>query len=59
MLHNKIRDALGGLAALGYREIIHEPVVHDGNEVSSVLVADFRIWGVWTPQAETLFDYIL
>jgi len=31
-------------------------VVHDENEVSSALIADLGIQGVWTPQAEAMFD---
>ena len=54
--HNEIRDALGDLAALGYREVVLEPVVCDGNEDSPALIADLGVRGVWTPQAEALFD---
>ena len=28
--HNEIRDVLGDLAALSYREVVHGPVVCDG-----------------------------
>jgi len=45
--HNEVRDALGDLAALGYSEIVHEPIVCDGNEASP---------RVWIPQVEALFD---
>ena len=54
--HNEVRDALGDLAALGYREVVREPVVCDGNEVSPALIADLGVRGVWIPQAEALFD---
>jgi len=42
--HNEIRDALSELAATGYREVACEPVVCDGNKVSSALIADLGIW---------------
>ena len=54
--HNKIRDALGDLAALGYREVIRGPLVSDGDDISPALIADLGVRGVWTPQAEALFD---
>ena len=44
--HNEIRDALSDLAALGYREVICEPLVCDGIGGSSVLIANLRIRGV-------------
>ena len=52
--YNEIRDVLGDLAALGYREVVHEPVVCDGNEVSLALIADLGVRRVWIPQAESL-----
>ena len=54
--HNKVRDALGDLAALAYKDVIHEPVVHKGNAEVSALVADLGIRGVWLPQTEALLD---
>jgi len=54
--HNEVRDALGDLAALGYSEIVCEPVVCNGNEVSPALFADLGVRGVWILQAESLFD---
>jgi len=47
---------LGDLAALGYSEVVREPIVCDGNEVSPALIADLGVRGVWIPQAEALFD---
>ena len=50
--HNEIiRDALGDLAALGYREVVHEPVVCDGDEDLSALIAELEVRGVWIPWA--------
>jgi len=54
--HNEIRDALGDLAALGYSEVVREPIECDGNEVSPALIANLGVRGVWIPQAEALFD---
>jgi len=42
-LHNEVRDALGDLVALGYSKVVHEPLVHDGNEVSPTLIADLGL----------------
>ena len=54
--HNEVKDALGDQVALGYKEVVWESVICDGNDVSSTLIADLGVWGVWTPQAEALFD---
>ena len=54
--HNEVRDSLGDLAALGYRELVHEPIVCDGDNDSPALIADLGVRGVWIPQGEALFD---
>ena len=54
--HNEVRDALGNLAALGYREVVREPIVYDGYNDSPALIADLGVKGVWIPQGEALFD---
>ena len=54
--YNEIREALGDLAALGYREVVHESTVHEGHTDSPALIADLGVRGVWIPQAEALFD---
>ena len=42
--HNKMRGALPTeLTVLAYREVDHEAVVCDGNEVSLALIADLRV----------------
>ena len=41
--HNEVRDALGDLAAMGYKDVIREPVVSDGDGTSPVLMADLGI----------------
>ena len=43
---NKVRDALSDLAALQYREVVHEPVVCDGDENSPALIADLGVRGI-------------
>ena len=47
--HDEVRDSLGGLAALWYREVVHEPIVCDEGEVSPTLIADLEVRGVWIP----------
>ena len=54
--HNKVRDALGDLAALAYNDVIREPIVLEGNDTVPALIADLGIRGVWLPQIEALFD---
>ena len=56
--HNKVRDALGDIAALAYNEVVREPVVREADEAwrISALVADLGVRGVWQPQTEALFD---
>jgi len=54
--HNEARDALGDLATLGYSEVVCEPIVCDGNEVSPALIADLGVRGAWIPQVEALFN---
>ena len=54
--HNEVRDALGDLVALAYKDVNREPVVREGNAEVSALVTDLGIWGVWLPQTEALLD---
>ena len=54
--HNKVQDALGDLAALAYKDVIHEPVVREGSDDAPALIADLGVRGVWLPQIEALFD---
>ena len=54
--HNEICDALGDLACLAYKDVIREPVVHDGDADGPGLIADLGVRGVWQPQGEALFD---
>ena len=54
--HNEVRDALGDLVALAYKDVICEPIVHEGSDTAPALIADFGIRGVWLSQIEALFD---
>ena len=56
--HNEIRDAIGDLASIVYKEVIREPVVQEANNACGVpsLIADLSIRGVWQPQMVALFD---
>lgn len=44
------------MAALGYREVVCEPIVRNGDESSPALIANLGARGVWIPQAEALLD---
>ena len=56
--HNEIRDALGDLASIVYKEVIREPVVREADDKNNVpaLIADLGVRGCWQPQVVTLFD---
>ena len=54
--HYEVRDAFGDLAALTYKDVIHEPVLCEGNDFAPVLIADLGVRGMWLPQIEALFD---
>ena len=54
--HNEIRDVLGDLTAMGYKEVIKEPIVCDAGDDFPALIADLGVRGVWIPQAEALFE---
>ena len=56
--HNEIRDAIGDLASIVYKEVIWEPVVQEDNNACGIpsLIADLSIRGVWQPQMVALFD---
>ena len=59
--HNEIRDAIGDLASIVYKEVIREPVVQEANDAYGVpsLIADLSIRGVWQPQTVALFDILV
>ncbi len=56
--HNEVRDALGDIAAMAYKEVVREPIVRDADDARGIpaLVADLGVRGVWQPQSEALFD---
>ena len=56
--HNEIRDALGDLASIAYKEVLREPVIREPNVQKNVpaLVADLSVRGVWQSQTTTFFD---
>ena len=56
--HNEVRDALGDIASLAYREVTKEPVVKEPDKTRNLpaLGADLGVRGVWQPQTEALFD---
>ena len=56
--HNEIRDALGDLAAMRFKEVLREPVVRESDDTLGIpaLIADLSVRGVWQPQTVALFD---
>ena len=56
--HNEVRDVIGDLASVAYKDIVKEPVVQEANDADGVpsLIADLSIRGVWQPQTGALFD---
>ena len=55
--HNEVRDAIGDLASLVYKEVIREPIVQEANDACGIpsLVSDLSIRGIWQPQTVALF----
>ena len=53
-----MRDALGDLASLAFRDVIRKPIMRDANPVRGLpaLVADLGVRGLWAAQTEALFD---
>ena len=56
--HNEVRDVIGDLASLVYKEVVKEPIVQEANDAEGVpsLIDDLSIRGVWQPQTVALFD---
>ena len=56
--HNEIRDALGDLASIAFRNVIKEPIVKEANirDGTPALIVDISIRGLWQPQAVALLD---
>ena len=55
--HNELRDALGDLASIVYKEVIREPIVREADDKNNVpaLIADLGVRGCWQPKVVTLF----
>ena len=47
--HNKVRDSLGDIASLVYKDVLRELIVRGVNEPRGTvaLIADLRIGGLW------------
>ena len=58
--HNEVRDALGDLAAIVYKDayVVSKPIVQEADDFSGrpTLIADLSIRGVWQPQTAALLD---
>ena len=46
-----VRDVIGNLASVVFKEVVKEPVVQEANDAGGVpsLIADVSIRGVWQP----------
>ena len=55
---NEVRDVIGDLASVVFKEVVKEPVVQETNDAEGVpsLIADLSIRGVWQPQTVALLD---
>ena len=53
-----MRDALGDLAAIVYKDVVREPIVQEADDSRGrpALIADLSIRGVWQPQTAALLD---
>jgi hypothetical protein len=56
--HNEIRDVVGDLAALAWKDVHREPVVREASDDENLpaLVADLAVRGAWQPQRMALLD---
>ena len=56
------QGCISWLSCLGYKEMVHEHVVPDGDGSAwwrwyfPALIANLRVHGVWTPKTDALFD---
>ena len=48
--HNEVRDVIGDLASVVFKEVVKEPVVQEANEAEGVpsLIADLSIRRAWS-----------
>ena len=56
--HNEVRDVLGDLASIAFRDVIREPIVRYADPVRGLpaLIADLSVRGVWAAKTKVLFD---
>ena len=56
-----MRDAIGDLASIAFKDVIREPVVQEADKARGIpaLIADLGIRGIWQPQTEALFDILV
>ena len=56
-----MRDALGDLASIAFKDVIREPVVQEADNArgTPALIAHLDIRGIWQPQTEALFDILV
>ena len=56
--HNEIRDALGDLASIAFKNVRREPMVKEANirDGTTALIADISVTGLWQPQTVALLD---
>ena len=56
--HNEVRDPLGDLVSIAFRDVIREPIARDADPVGGLpsLVADLGVRGLWAAQTELLLD---
>ena len=56
--HNEIHDALKDLVAMGFKEVVREPIVKEADDSvdSPALIADLSTQDVWQPQTVALLD---
>ena len=55
--HNEVRDALGDIASMAYKDVVREPIVREAKDTLGMpaIIADLGVRGVWQPQTEALF----
>ena len=57
--HNEVRDTIGDLSSLVWKQVQKEPIVREStidDSTSETLIADLRVCGVWEPRVDAIFD---
>ena len=54
-----MRDALGDLASIAFKDVIREPVVQEADNARGIpaLIADLGIRGIWQPQLKHFLTF--